>query len=106
MLKVVFLVHKRPNMDPQEFRRHWRETQGALAAKIPGIRKYVQNHAVSAPTGGAASYDGFAEVWFDDEGAFEQAMVTPEAKAAIADLPNFLDAERMQSFIVDEINIV
>ena len=45
-------------------------------------------------------------MWFDNEGAFEQAMVTPEAQAAIADLPNFVDAERMQSFIVDEINIV
>ena len=105
MLKVVFVVHKRPDMDPREFRRHWKETQGALAAKIPGIRKYVQNHSVSA-SGGAAPYDGFAEVWFDDQEAFEHAMATPEAKAAIADLPNFLDAERLQSFVVDEINIV
>ena len=106
MLKVVFLVHKRPDMDLEEFRRHWRETQGALAARIPGIRKYVQNYSVGAPTGGAAPYDGFAEVWFDNEGAFEHAMATPEAQAAIADLPNFLDAESMQSFVVDEINIV
>jgi len=66
----------------------------------------VQNHSVSASIGSAAPYDGFAEVWFDDQKAFEHAMATPEANAAIADLPNFLDAERMQSFVVDEINIV
>ena len=40
MLKVIFFVHKRPDLDAEEFRRHWRETQGLLGAKIPGTRKY------------------------------------------------------------------
>jgi uncharacterized protein (TIGR02118 family) len=93
-------------MDPEEFRRHWRETQGSLGAKIPGTRKYVQNHTVGSFGGGIAPYDGFAEMWFDSTEAFEQAMATPEAEAAIADLPNFLDPARMQSFIVDEVQIV
>ena len=106
MLKIVFLVHKRVDMDAQEFRRHWRETQGAIGAKIPGVRKYVQNLTIADPDGGTPPYDGFAEMWFDNKEAFEQAMATPEAQAAIADLPNFLDVERMQSFVVDEINIV
>jgi uncharacterized protein (TIGR02118 family) len=106
MLKIVFLVHKRPDMDAQEFRRHWRETQGSLGSKIPGTRKYVQNHSVIPPGGAAAPYDGFAEMWFDSTEAFERAMATPEAQAAIADLPNFIDTTRMQSFVVDEINVV
>ena len=106
MLKMVFLVHRRADMYAPEFRRHWRETQGSLGAKIPGVRKYVQNHTIADPDGGTSPYDGFAEMWFDNQEAFERAMGTPEAQAAIADLPNFLDAERMQSFIVDEIDIV
>jgi uncharacterized protein (TIGR02118 family) len=106
MLKVVFLVHKRSDMDSEEFRRYWRETQGSLGAKIPGTRKYMQNHSVVSQGGGLAPYDGFAEMWFDNKEAFEQAMATPEAQAAIADLPNFLDTARMQSFFVDEIQIV
>ncbi len=106
MLKIVFLVHKRADMDAQDFRRYWRETQGAISAKIPGVRKYIQNHTIAAPNGGTPPYDGFAEMWFDNREALEQAMASPEAQAAIADLPNFLDAERMQSFIVDEIDIV
>ncbi len=106
MLKIVFLVHKRADMDVQDFRRHWRETQGALSAKIPGVRKYIQNHTIAAPDGGTPPYDGFAELWFDNKEALEQAMASPEAQAAIADLPNFLDPEQMQSFIVDEINII
>jgi uncharacterized protein (TIGR02118 family) len=106
MFKVVFLVHKRSGMSFDEFRRHWRETQGSLGAKIPGTQRYVQNHTVGSPDGSAASYDGFAEMWFDSKQAFEQAMTTPEAQAAIADLPNFLDTERMETLIVDEVQIV
>ncbi len=106
MLKVVFFVHKRPDLDAEEFRRHWRETQGLLGAKIPGTRKYVQNHTIATPDGGTPAYDGFAEVWFDNQEVFEQGMATPEAQAAIADLPNFLDTERMQSLLVDEVDIV
>ena len=106
MVKAVFLVHKKADMDAHEFRRHWRETQGMLGAKIPGTRKYVQNHTVASLDGGPLPYDGFAEVWFDNQEALEWAMATPEAQAAIADLPNFLDTKRMESFIVDEITIV
>lgn len=106
MFKVVFLVHKKAGIESDQFRRHWRQVQGALGAKIPGTRKYVQNHSIGGIGGGAPAYDGFAEMWFDDREAFERAMATPEAQAAIADLPNFLDTTRMQSFCVDEIQIV
>ena len=106
MLKVVFLVHKKPDLDAEAFRRHWRETQGSLGAKIAGTRKYVQNQSVITPGSGTAPYDGFAEMWFDSKEAFERAMGTAEAQAAIADLPNFLDMARMQSFVVDEVQVV
>ena len=106
MMKVVSLVHKRAGMKPDDFRRHWRETQGSLAAKIPGIRKYVQNHTIATPDGSEPAYDGFAEVWFDNEEAFERGMATPEAQAAIEDLANFLDPDRMETFIVEEASIV
>lgn len=66
----------------------------------------MQNHSVTYAEGDAPAYDGFAEMWFESKGAFEQAMATPEAQAAIADLPNFLDTARMQSFVVDEITIL
>ena len=41
MIKAVFPVHKRPDMNDEEFRRYWRETHGPTAAKVPGARKYV-----------------------------------------------------------------
>ena len=106
MLKMVFLVPKRPDMDATEFRRYWRETHGPIAAKIPGLRKYIQNHSIGNSDGAPPAYDGFAELWFDSAEAFEQGLASPEGQAAIADSAKFIDVDRMQNFGVDEITIV
>ena len=106
MIKMVFLVHKRSDMDTEEFSRYWRETHAAIGAKLPGLRKYVQNHSIAAPDGTPASYDGFAELWFDDVASLEQAMASPEGEAVVADLENFLDVASMQAFSVDEVTVI
>ena len=45
MIQEIVLLRRRPGMGRDEFRRYWRETHGPLAAKLPGLRKYVQAHA-------------------------------------------------------------
>ncbi len=106
MIKMVFLVHKRSDMDTEEFSRYWRETHAPIGAKLPGLRKYVQNHSIAAPDGTPAPYDGFAELWFDDVASLEHAMESPEGQAAVADTKNFLDLDRMQTFSVDEVTVI
>ena len=106
MIKAVFLVHKRPGMNDEEFRRYWRETHGPIAAKMPGLRKYLQNPAIPEPDGTGPAYDGFAEMWFDSRESFDQGFASPEGKAALDDTANFIDVSRMQSFTVQEIPIV
>jgi len=106
MLKKVFLVHKRPDMDAAEFRRYWRASHGPIAAKIPGLRKYIQNDSIGDSDGEPPAYDGFAELWFDSAEAFDQGLASPEGQAALADAANFMDLDRMQSFGVDEVTIV
>jgi uncharacterized protein (TIGR02118 family) len=106
MVKVVFFCKKKPGMDSDDFRRHWIETQGSLAAKIPGMRKYVQHHIVATLDGSQPAWDGYAEVWFDDQEALERGFATPEADAATADMPNFLDPDGVETFIVEEVQIL
>ena len=106
MHKIVFLVNRRPDMEAEDFRRYWRETHGPIAAKLPGLRKYVQNHFAAAPDGTPPMYDGFAELWWDDAEAMEQSLASAEGQAAVADADNFLDPERIQTFSVDEVKIV
>jgi uncharacterized protein (TIGR02118 family) len=102
MLKMVFIAHRKPGMDEKEFHRYWKETHAPIAAKIPGLRKYVQRHAVAGAEGAAPPIDGISEMWFDGP----EALETPEAQAAIADTANFLDVERSPGFAFDEVVIV
>ena len=105
MKKMVVLIRRRPDMDLQQFRRYWREKHAPIAAKIPGLRKYVQDHVIVMPDGTPASFDGVAELWFDDETSIEQVMASPEMQAAAADNENFLDVTRIEVLIVDEVTI-
>ncbi len=106
MLKMVFLVHRSPRMEVEEFRQYWKETHAPIAARLPGLRKYVQNHSAASTNETSSMYDGFAELWWDDLEAMEQSLASPEGQAALADAENFIDVERMQSFTVDEVTIV
>lgn len=103
---MVFLVHRRPDMDVDEFRRYWTETHAPIAARLPGLRKYVQHHAVAGPDGTEPTFDGFAEMWWDDAEAMGQSLASPQGEVALADVANFVDAERMHTFAVEQVTIV
>ena len=53
---------------------------GPLAAKLPGLRRYHQNHVVDrAQRGityarGGLDFDGFSELWFDDLPSMQAAL--------------------------------
>jgi uncharacterized protein (TIGR02118 family) len=106
MVKLIMLIHRRSGMDAQEFCRYWRDDHGPIASRMPGIRKYVQNHAVVSPDGTSPPYDGFAEVWFDDVEALEKSFASPEGQATTADAEKFIDLERMETFVVDEVDMI
>ena len=46
MIVRMGLLQKRADLEPHEFRKHWRDSHGPLAAKLPGLRRYHQNHVV------------------------------------------------------------
>ena len=106
MIKMIFLVHRRPGLDRDEFRKYWGETHSEIAKKTPGVRKYIQHHAVPGPDGEDPPYDGFAEMWWDDAASMQAALETPEGKATLADTQNFLDLDRQQVFTVEQITVV
>ena len=105
MQKLVFIIQLRDDMTREEAFRYWREVHGPVAARLPGLRKYVQNHATSAPEGDL-SFGGIAELWFDNPEAVESAMASPEWAATIADAGNFARLELSWPALVDEIAVV
>src|SRR5690348_4769262 len=101
MVKAIYLIRRKPGMSHDDFHRYWREVHGAIAARIPGLRRYVQCHAVED-----GEYDGAAEVWFDDMDAVRRAVASPEYAAARADEARFIDLERTTLLFTDEVPIV
>jgi uncharacterized protein (TIGR02118 family) len=100
MFTVTFVLNEKPGMDRGEALRYWRETHGPIAGKVPGVRRYVQQHAVGAPEG-EPPFLGVASLYFDDQGAFAAAAASEEFSAAVADVANFADARLVTAFTED-----
>ena len=105
MVKAIYLIRRKPGMSAEDFHRYWREVHGAIAARIPGLRRYVQCHAI--PSDGAVpDFDGAAEVWFDDMEAVRQAVASPEYAAAREDEARFIDLDRTTLLFTEEVTFV
>jgi uncharacterized protein (TIGR02118 family) len=91
------LLKRRASLSPAQFRKHWREVHGPIAARLPGLRKYHQNHVVDAEQRGIdyprgpLTIDGLSELWFDDEDAMRRALESDAVDALAEDEVNFID---------------
>ena len=65
----------------------------------------MQQHAVAAPVG-KPRFLGVASLSFADQDGFGVAAASPEFAAALADVPNFADADRLPTAFVEEVVIV
>jgi len=106
MTKVLILFRKRSDLGMAEFRRYWKETHGPIAAKMPGLRKYIQDHVLPDPSLGDPPYDAIAELWFDSAEAFQASLASPEGQAVLADGPNYSDGDSVRVMIVEEVAVV
>ncbi len=107
MVKLIYCITRKQGLSVEEFQRYWRETHAGIAARIPGVRRYVQCHTLPGSYAGesAPAYDGAAELWFDDEDALQRAMASPETQAAREDERNFIDHSKVFYLVTCE-NVV
>lgn len=86
MVKLLLLVSRLPGLTIEQFTEHWEQVHGPLVARIPGLRRYVQNHPVLEAYGvRGMSHDGYAELWFDDLASLQAAWASPEWEQVQAD---------------------
>lgn len=110
MIVRMGLLRKLPRLSTTDFRRHWREVHGPLAARMPGLRAYHQNHIIDKTqlaidhARGGWDLDGFSELWFDDAAAMERAIASEPYQAVVADSPHCMAATRV--IVADQITVV
>lgn len=107
MIRLVFVLRRKPGMSLEEFQQYWRSAHGPLVAKHSttlDIRRYVQVHtlddAVNDQLAGARGkmeppYDGVAELWWDNREALAASFSSAAGQAAgrelLEDEARFID---------------
>ena len=102
MIKRIILITRQPGMDGDTFRRYYTEKHAPVVAKMPGLKRYVQNPTLPGPDGQEQDISGIAEVWYENEAAFRAAMSSPEAAAANESLAKFVDVSKIRILTVEE----
>ena len=117
MIKLVYCLRKRDDVDSDSFYRYWLEEHGPLVKSVAeaiGASRYVQSHTILPELnelmiesrGLKAPYDGVTEVWWETMSELEQGMSSArgvEAQAKlIADESRFIDFSRSRVFMTEE----
>jgi uncharacterized protein (TIGR02118 family) len=103
-VKNIEFVNRRATVALERFRAHWRTIHGPLAARIPLMRRYEQNHLLLSAYGDrqAPRYDGLAITWFASTSDMKKGTSTPEYIETRADEANFLPDGHLPIIITRE----
>lgn len=87
-VRTVAILGRKNGMSFKEFDDYWLNVHAPLAAKLPGLLRYVQRH-VEAPSA-EFGIDGFALIDYESAQAMDAAWASEAGQKALADVPNFL----------------
>jgi uncharacterized protein (TIGR02118 family) len=105
MPKVIFILQRKAGATREACLRYWEgEQHTAIMKTIPGLAKWVQNHATSAP--GEPACHGVGELWFESDEAMQSALNSSAMAAAVEDAKNFLDMEKTGLVFVEEKTVI
>ncbi len=117
MIKLVFNIRRRSDVEAAEFYRYWKDEHGPLVRSVAetlGIVRYVQSHTIDTPLNDALRasrnteprYDGVAELWWASMDDFTARLASPDAQAASAKLledeARFIDLPATSIFMTEE----
>jgi uncharacterized protein (TIGR02118 family) len=117
MIKQVFNIRRRPDVEAAEFYRYWKDEHGPLVRSVAetlGIVRYVQSHTIDTPLNDVLRasrnteprYDGVAELWWTSMDDFVAGASSPEGQAAAAQLledeARFIDLPATSIFMTEE----
>jgi uncharacterized protein (TIGR02118 family) len=125
MLKMIYCVKRRPEVDVDEFYRYWLKEHGPLVrkhTKALKIKKYVQCHTIQdtkkrplnkmfqESRRALEAFDGVAELWWDSIDDLLAVIESPDGSDAgqilLEDEQNFIDASCSCMFFTEEHTVV
>jgi uncharacterized protein (TIGR02118 family) len=105
--RLVFVLHRRPDMTREAFQEYWSTTHAPLVvsvADVLGITGYQQVHTIREdPTRPARAFDGVAELWFDPSRSTASREEQQAAGALLLeDERRFIDLASSPIWMADE----
>ncbi|MEX2237323.1 MAG: EthD family reductase [Dehalococcoidia bacterium] len=102
-VKLIYCINRKPELSVAEFQEYWFNTHGPIAARIPGVRRYVQCHTLPETYGEANPlFDGAAQLSWDSLEDMQAVSGRPEVTAALEDERAFIDHSRVAYFVTEE----
>ncbi len=103
-IKWIGFLRKREDLAVEAFQAYWRDRHGPIASRVPGILRYVQNHARKGiyASGRRPVFDGIPMSWFADVEALRVSGRGPEIEATRADEVHFLAPDRIPAVVTVE----
>lgn len=109
MITRIGMAPRLESMTIEQFQEHWRTSHADAAGSIPGLRRYVQNHAVLKDGYAILPYAGFdacSELEFDSVATMDAGFASKTYQQAVtADERAFVDRSR-SSLIVTHREVV
>jgi len=117
MIKLVYCIRKRADIDAREFHRYWLEDHAPLVKSVAaeiGTCRYVQSHTImpeinalfSEGRGLQEPYDGITEVWWASEADMRRGLESEQGQVAavrlLEDERHFIDFSRSRMFVTEE----
>ena len=104
MHRVLFAIHRKPELTYEQFLAHYRDVHLPIAGRLPNLRRYEIFPVAPGPDAAAGAPDAFALMVFDSAEEFERLLATPEMAEAVADNTTFID--RFEAYTVDHLPVV
>jgi uncharacterized protein (TIGR02118 family) len=104
LTKAIFQLKRKPGMSLADFRNYWVDVHGPIVKRLPGLRRYVQCHAIDAAYQYAEPrWDGVAQLWVDSPEAYQRLLDSKEfQEESWPDGGKFLDLDLAVSFVAQE----
>lgn len=107
MITRFGMAPRRADLTPQQALEHWRTAHADAAARIPGLRRYVQLHPVLEDGAHLLPYPGFdagSLLDFDDLAAMETGFASPTYQDDVrADERSFVDTAGFSLVLADRL---
>jgi uncharacterized protein (TIGR02118 family) len=104
MHRVLFAIHRKPELSVDEFLTHYRDVHLPIAKRLPKLRKYEIFPVRPATDPDGDTPDAFALMTFDSAEDFQAFLSTPEMAEAVEDNKSFID--KFETYTVDHIPVI